>query len=572
MNARVRRSVPLLPCLCALIALTAPDSAQADGVRTAIGTPGTLGWERSCGEWVFDPGTGAISLSTDGLNRPIDRETGWENGGGDATSQLEPCESSDPLECMHLVEIDTDTYPNAVCSDGSPGAFYVRPGIGEDTNRWVIHLQGGGRCEDYETCKDRWCGEQGVYSAAKMSSDWDGNGVTNLLSSAEGLGMALIPDPTDPNDPVHNEFATWTHVFVYYCSSDSWMGRATDVTFTNEAGTKSFEMSTRGHTILAIMRKLLRRNGPLGTSWVPDPLQPGECDPLEADIDSDLCMPDLDAAEEILFTGTSAGALGAIQNADWFLSLFPNAKTGLVLDGNITIPDAILDANDITTTEYDDPEHPATSATTDQGPHSDFRATTFGDQWEPGGYYDQIDAFVDETCADYQGNTFDLWHSCTHIAPLLEGYGLDSFGFVPLIETDTFIRFDLQDSTVSKNFTQHPNTKTGWSLFNNLLGDETNLDDFIAFSREALIGFFDNAEPVSGVFAPRCSTHVGLELNGFFFDTTKDAIVESGGIWFTALLSEDTAHDILVEWFNPGGTIRPRRRIDAPTTTFSTCN
>lgn len=559
----------LVTCLCGVTQLTIAGSARADGIRQTLGTPGTLAWNLKCGEWVPGP-AGALQLSTDGLHTPIARETGWESEGGDATSQLEPCESADPLECMHLVELDTDTYPNATCSDGSPGAFYVRPGIGDDTNRWVIHLQGGGRCQDYETCKERWCGEQGVYSAAKMSSDWNGDGETNLLASAEGRGMALIPDPANPNHPSVNEFATWSHVFVYYCSSDSWMGRASDVTFTS--GWKSFEMNTRGHTILAIMRKLLRRNGPLGTSWVPDPLQPGNCDPVEEDVDSNLCMPDLDAAEEILFTGTSAGALGAIQNADWFLSMFPNAKTGLVLDGNISIPDHILDANVIEAIEYEDPETPEISAIEEHGLHSGYRETTFGDQWEADEYYDSIDAFVDETCADYQGATFDQWHACTHVAPLLEGYGVDSFGFVPLIETDTFLRFDLEDNTVSKNFTQHPSLKTGISLFNALLDEDTNLDDFIAFSREALIDFFENSEPVSGVFAPRCSTHVGLELNGFFSDTTKDALVEVGGVWLTVFFSESTAHDTLFEWFNPGGAIQPKRRIDAPTTTFSTCN
>lgn len=559
-------SLSLLLPLSALLA--APTSARADELRQTFGAPGTSVWNNSCGQWSLNP-AGGITFDPNGALEPIEQESGWENDGSDATPQLEACTSADPLECMHLVEMDTDTYPNAVCSDGTPGAFYVRPGLGEDTNRWVIHLQGGGRCEDHETCKERWCGQQGIYSAAKMSSDWDGDGSTDLLESATGRGMPLIPDPSDPNHPSFNEFATWTHVFVYYCSSDSWLGRATDVSFTSEDGSDTFEMATRGHTILAIMRKLLRRKGSLGTSWIPTPLQPGNCDPIDEGVESDLCMPDLDAAEEILFSGTSAGALGAIENADWFLSLFPNAKTGLVLDGNITIPDAILDAHQISATEYDNPGNPG-SATTNHGLHSGFRETLFGDKWESGEYYDKTNAFVDETCADYQGDTFDRWDLCTHIAPLLEGYAVGPVGFVPLIETDTFVRFDLEDEVVSRNFTNHPSLKTGISLFNGLEGRDTNLDDFVALTRETLIGFYDNADPVSGVFAPRCSTHVGLEENGFFDNLTKD-VFEFGGVWFPVLLSESNAHDAIRDWFNPGGSIVPKRRIDGPDGSFSTC-
>jgi hypothetical protein len=33
---------------------------------------------------------------------------------------------------------------NAVCLDGTPGAFYFRPGIGADAAKFMIHLEGGG--------------------------------------------------------------------------------------------------------------------------------------------------------------------------------------------------------------------------------------------------------------------------------------------------------------------------------------------------------------------------------------------------------------------------------------------
>ena len=51
---------------------------------------------------------------------------------------------------------------------------------------------------------------------------------------------------------------------------------------------------------------------------------------------------DLDDATEIVFTGTSAGAKGAISNADWFLSVFPASDNSLVVDANFDVSDGVL--------------------------------------------------------------------------------------------------------------------------------------------------------------------------------------------------------------------------------------
>jgi hypothetical protein len=34
-------------------------------------------------------------------------------------------------------------YPDALCLDGTPGAYYVLPGVGAAASTFVIHLQGG---------------------------------------------------------------------------------------------------------------------------------------------------------------------------------------------------------------------------------------------------------------------------------------------------------------------------------------------------------------------------------------------------------------------------------------------
>lgn len=100
-----------------------------------------------------------------------------------------------------------------MCSDGTPGALYVRAGVGDDENRWVVHYQ------------QRWCGQQGAlpYNADKMSSDWDGIAGSDLLPHASVPGMTA----SSPDD----EFEDRNHVFVYYCSSDARLGRRSSVTF-----------------------------------------------------------------------------------------------------------------------------------------------------------------------------------------------------------------------------------------------------------------------------------------------------------------------------------------------------
>ena len=51
-------------------------------------------------------------------------------------------------------------------------------------------------------------------------------------------------------------------------------------------------------------------------------------------------VPDLDAATDVIFTGTSAGAKGAIQNADWFLGVLAAPTKRLVIDANMDMTDA----------------------------------------------------------------------------------------------------------------------------------------------------------------------------------------------------------------------------------------
>jgi hypothetical protein len=39
-----------------------------------------------------------------------------------------------------LVVLSKSTYPQAVCNDGTAGAYVLRPGAGAAANRWIISL------------------------------------------------------------------------------------------------------------------------------------------------------------------------------------------------------------------------------------------------------------------------------------------------------------------------------------------------------------------------------------------------------------------------------------------------
>lgn len=494
------------------MALFAPRLAHAADIATVVGAPGSATWTATC---------------------PAAPPPRTPSG----TSQLTVC-AGGGVNCMHRVDIDPAEFPNAVCSDGTPGVFYVRPGVGQDVNRWVIHLQGGGSCRDYESCLDRWCGEQGAlpYTANKMSSDWTGDGVVDLAAHVNGPGMAS-------SNPA-NSFSTWTQVWAYYCSSDSWQGRASNVTMSD--GVNSFNVDARGHTILSAMRRMLRKNN-ANSGWLTE---------------GNYAVADLDSATEIVFTGTSAGSKGAISNGDWFLSVFPGADKSLVLDANFDPSDTALVAENV----WIDEDNNGVGEQT----YYSARIGLANDLWHPGGYYEAIDAFTDETCRNWY-EPLDRMDRCSQFSTMLRF----SIGGTPVIETPTFVRVDLDDPVISGLFTDHPNEGGFSLLLGGSAGTPTTLQDFTVLTRASLLESFLDHDAVSGVIAPRCGQHVGLEdWNTFMVKLTPDTD-ESVSPPALVVGSDMTVHDALVQWLNVGGGgSRVDTRLldtDAVAGSFSTC-
>ncbi|KAH0956419.1 hypothetical protein HN011_011822 [Eciton burchellii] len=144
------------------------------------------------------------------------------------------------------------------CNDGSQAGFYLRKSHSSD--RWIMYLEGGWYCYDQKSCKSRWLRTRHLMT----STQWlDTRDVGGIMSA----------------DPDENPFF-WSanHVFVPYCTSDTWSG-------TKKVETASDMFSFMGADIVTqVVRDLV----PLG----------------------------LENASAFLLAGSSAGGTGVLLNLD----------------------------------------------------------------------------------------------------------------------------------------------------------------------------------------------------------------------------------------------------------------
>jgi hypothetical protein len=181
-----------------------------------------------------------------------------------------PVERPASPDGVPLTWIDNALARKAVCNDGTPAGYYLAPGSGAGATTWLIHLQGGGFCYDFDSCQRR---EQNPTQETSMSSSaWP----LETVGNGNGLMSA---------DPVENpDFNTANRVYIRYCSSDVFSG-ATDPYSGNP-------WYFRGRTILqAILDDL---SNPALTP-----------------------TPNLGAATTVILSGGSAGGIAVFPNLDW---------------------------------------------------------------------------------------------------------------------------------------------------------------------------------------------------------------------------------------------------------------
>ncbi|RWS16397.1 protein notum-like protein [Dinothrombium tinctorium] len=93
---------------------------------------------------------------------------------------------------------------SVTCNDGTTAGYYIRQSHG--SKRWIVFLEGGWYCFSANTCHQRWLRMRNLMSSAHWPE-------------VRNVGGILSTEPDE------NPF-WWNanHVFVPYCSSDSWSG------------------------------------------------------------------------------------------------------------------------------------------------------------------------------------------------------------------------------------------------------------------------------------------------------------------------------------------------------------
>ena len=164
--------------------------------------------------------------------------------------------------------------PSAIggrCGDGSPSGYYYAGAQPSATNKWVIHMKGGGACQTEASCKG-WMAQKG------SSKNWiptiDGNPHLEPLIDGDS---AQNPD-----------FHTWNRVRVNYCTGDFHAGQRTGPS----ADTWNYWFD--GHlNVQRVISDLKAKHG-------------------------------LGNATHVLVSGESAGGIGLFVNIDYIASLLPD--------------------------------------------------------------------------------------------------------------------------------------------------------------------------------------------------------------------------------------------------------
>jgi len=166
---------------------------------------------------------------------------------------LSKCNSREPPPTHKVLLKDK----NAVCNDGSSAGYFIRKSYG--SKRWIVFLEGGWYCYDKRSCESRWSRLRGFMTSKMWPDTRQVNGI-------------LSPDP--------EENPYWwnaNHVYVPYCSSDSWSG-------SSPAGSTS-RFAFMGSVILMEVIRDLLPHGLLNAS-------------------------------KLMLTGSSAGGIGVLLNLD----------------------------------------------------------------------------------------------------------------------------------------------------------------------------------------------------------------------------------------------------------------
>ncbi|KAG6633522.1 pectin acetylesterase 8-like isoform X5 [Carya illinoinensis] len=179
-----------------------------------------------------------------------------------------------------ITYVQTAVAKGAVCLDGSPPAYHWDKGFGAGMNNWLVHIEGGGWCNNITTCLSRKNTRLG--SSKQMAKEIAFSGIMSKY-------RMFNPD-----------FYNWNRIKVRYCDGSSFTG---DVVAVNPATNLHF----RGARVwLAVIEDLLSKG--------------------------------MKSAKNAILSGCSAGGLTSILHCDSFRALLPiGAKVKCLSDAGYFI-------------------------------------------------------------------------------------------------------------------------------------------------------------------------------------------------------------------------------------------
>lgn len=189
-----------------------------------------------------------------------------------------------PWEAIFLEE-----YPLAVCNDGSPAAYYFRPGLGWSSRRWLVFLEGGGWCWDTPSCNSKW-------SKAHQSSKNFPRTPSEVAAWTTRLTTGIFDTRTSP-------LADARVAYVRQCSNDAYMG--------DSSAPPDAMMYFRGRRIIEAVFQDLRKRTGLGER----------------------------TGDLLVYGGCSSGARGALVSLDYVANnLVDKADVVGLLDSALWVP------------------------------------------------------------------------------------------------------------------------------------------------------------------------------------------------------------------------------------------
>lgn len=206
----------------------------------------------------------------------------------------------------------------AACLDGSPPAYYWRPGKGADKDKIVTFLMGGGWCFPNVAANISTSGDNCVERSRKPTGTTTGYAPTIPASGIEGGGGMISGDST------LTRWANWSVAYVIYCDGGCFSGmRDKPQVVPDPAGGGHVTLHYRGRANLdAVLDDLKANRG-------------------------------LDSMSEVVVSGCSAGGQSCYLHCDYIAGTV-KGKTRCICDAGMFLDVANVDGSEAMRARFDD--------------------------------------------------------------------------------------------------------------------------------------------------------------------------------------------------------------------------